>query len=319
MRLQLAHPGATIIEGQVYNVILTGHGFLMVFFMVMPALIGGFGNWFVPLLIGAPDMAFPRLNNVSFWLMVPSLLLLTLSMIIDSGTGTGWTMYPPLSAIIGHSGMAVDFAILSLHIAGISSVLGAINFITTIFNMRAPGMGFHQMPLLAITIFSYLIYTVFLKPNTSQNIVIGGIAGALPPVIGWSAVAPLDFRAWSLFLIIFLWTPAHFWSLAINHTDDYKNAQLPMMPNTAAIKKTKKYIMIYAALTIINAIIPYLLQMAGWFYLACVLVFGVGFIFLTQQLYTSKDSQEGIKVFAFSILYLFIIFAALIIDRKSYG
>jgi cytochrome c oxidase subunit 1 len=148
MRAQLMHPGGTVFQNfQHYNVVITLHGFLMVFFTVMPAIIGGFGNWFVPILIGAPDMAFPRLNNISFWLMVPSLFLILLSGIVGSGAGTGWTIYPPLSSLIGHPDMAMDFMILSLHLAGVSSLVGSINFITTIFNMRAPGMGFHKMPL----------------------------------------------------------------------------------------------------------------------------------------------------------------------------
>ena len=147
MRAQLMFPGNTLVtSGQEWNTIVTAHGLLMIFFSVMPALIGGFGNWFIPLMVGAPDMAFPRLNNISFWLLPPAFCLVIYGLLAGD-SGSGWTLYPPLSNVTYQPGIGMDCTLFALHLAGISSLLGAINFITTIFNMRAPGMTLHKMPL----------------------------------------------------------------------------------------------------------------------------------------------------------------------------
>jgi len=154
MRIELQEPGLQLFHNtDLYNAVVSAHGLVMIFFVLMPALIGGFGNWFLPILIGAPDMAFPRMNNVSFWLLVAAFALFVISLFVEgpigsSGHSGGWTLYPPFSTS-GQPGPAVDFVILAVHLSGASSILGAINFITTIFNMRAPGMTMHKMPLFA--------------------------------------------------------------------------------------------------------------------------------------------------------------------------
>jgi len=155
-RLTAAAAGECTPNGQLWNVVITYHGILMMFFVVIPALFGGFGNYFMPLMIGAPDMAFPRLNNLSYWLYVCGTALGIASMLSPGGNGqlgagVGWVLYPPLSTQEG--GYAMDLAIFAVHVSGASSILGAINMITTFLNMRAPGMTLHKTPLFAWSIF----------------------------------------------------------------------------------------------------------------------------------------------------------------------
>jgi len=163
MRLELMDPGVQYMtmedgspNGHLWNVIVTAHGLTMMFFVVIPALFGGFGNYFMPLQIGAPDMAFPRMNNLSYWLFVAGVSMLVLSLFVpggagQTGSGVGWVLYAPLST--REAGMSTDFAIFAVHLSGASSILGAINIITTFLNMRAPGMTLMKVPLFAWSIF----------------------------------------------------------------------------------------------------------------------------------------------------------------------
>merc|ERR1712062_833405 len=137
IRLELGQAGSLIGDDQIYNVVVTAHAFIMIFFIVLP------------IILGAADIAFPRINNISFWFLIPALIILLSRSLVERGAGTGWTVYPPLSRNIAHAGASVDFAIFSLHLAGVRSILGAVNFIRTLGNLRVFGILIDRIPLFA--------------------------------------------------------------------------------------------------------------------------------------------------------------------------
>ena len=180
--------------------------------------------------------------------------------------------------------------------------------------------NFLSASLLLFTIFFYLfVYTIWLKRKTPQNIVIGGAAGALPPVIGWTiATNTISLEPLALFLIIFIWTPSHFWALSLYKADDYKKAKIPMLPLTDGIEKTKVYIFIYSLLMLPIIIFPYWINFSGLIYLIPAFVLTIYYNFICFDLYQYKknkfDLKKAKKVFGYSILYLFLIFVLLLMD-----
>ncbi len=171
--------------------------------------------------------------------------------------------------------------------------------------------------LTALSLIGYgFIYSMFLKRATPQNIVIGGAAGAAPPVLGWTAVTgTLDPNALLLFLIIFVWTPPHFWALAIYRRDDYAAADIPMLPVTHGTAFTRLHILLYTILLFIVTLLPYLVGMSGIFYLVGAILLGTGFLYYTILMYFNHEDQLAMQTFSYSIVYLMLLFAFLLVDH----
>lgn len=171
IRLELAKPGLFLGNGQLYNSIITAHAILIIFFMVIPRIIGGFGNWILPLILGAPDISFPRLNNLRFWLLPTAIFLILDCAFVDIGCGTRWTVYPPLRTL-GHPGRRVDLAIFRLHCAGIRSILGGINFMCTTKNLRRRSISLEHIRLFVWTVFVTVFLLVLSLPVLAGAITI---------------------------------------------------------------------------------------------------------------------------------------------------
>jgi protoheme IX farnesyltransferase len=175
--------------------------------------------------------------------------------------------------------------------------------------------------LLALTIAFYVfVYTMWLKRRTPQNIVIGGAAGAFPPVVGWAAVTgDVSLASLALFAIIFMWTPPHFWALALYRSGDYAKAGVPMLPVVAGIRETKRQILLYSVLLLPITVAPVILGVAGWLYGAGALLLGALFILAALRVWFDEGERSARQMFAYSILHLFLLFALMLVDRASGG
>ena len=203
----------------------------------------------------------------------------------------------------------------SSHVIGFALILGVISMLILIIKVNM----LTAMLTLSSLVGYAIIYTVYLKYMTPQNIVIGGAAGAAPPVLGWCAMTgEVHPYALLLFLIIFVWTPPHFWALAIARREEYAKVNIPMLPVTHGPEFTRLQILLYTILLLIVTLLPYLTGMSGLIYLATAIPLGIGFIYYAIKMMQFKDNKTAMKTFGFSIIYLMIIFAALLVDHYVY-
>ena len=203
-------------------------------------------------------------------------------------------------------------ALSSRSVITFATILGAIamGILTIKVNLLTAFLTFLSLIGYAI------IYTVYLKKMTPQNIVIGGAAGAAPPVLGWTAITgSIHPHALLLFLIIFVWTPPHFWALAIARRDEYAKAAIPMLPVTHGVEFTRLQILLYTILLLVSTLLPYLTGMSGLVYVLAATLLGLGFLYYAIQMMRKKDNKTAMRTFAYSIIYLMLIFAALLTDH----